>query len=160
MFNNSLWQSKSHARQPLYIFIGVMLVAFICIPFFLHFFGMGAAAAIAMVVALIMLVLVIVLGRKFRWNNNKLEFAITESGIYFTAANNNSYFNDSISNIAGYTFYPDGEFTTVIIKLKRPSNAGVFGNLKEIKMVRIENFDKLQDVFEALNVPLLLNENK
>ena len=157
MFNNSLWKSKSHAWQPLYIILGAMLVSFIGIPFCIHFLGLGIVFAIDVVIALALIITVIAVGRRFKWNNNKLEFAIAESGIYFasTANNNNSYFNDPISNIAGYIFYPDGKFTTVILKLKKPSNAGVFGNIKEIKMIKIENFDKLQDVLETFEIHLL-----
>lgn len=157
MFNNALWESKSHAKQPLWFVMGAMLVAFIGIPFCIHFFGVGVIFAIDVVIALALLVAVMIMGRKCKWHNNKLVFAITERGIYFTVVqnNNDSYFNDPIYNIKGYTFYPDGEFTTVTLLLKQPSNAGVFGNLKEIKMIKIENFDKLQDVLEAFNIPLL-----
>ena len=139
-----------------------MIVLFIAIPFIIHFFGVGIIFGIDVVLALTLLVVVIIIGRKFKWHNTKLLFAVLPDGIYFTTVNagNGSYFSESFNNIKGYSFVRDGDFTTVTVYFNRPAYAGIFGNINFIRMIKIENFDKLQEVLTANQIPVIEEKAK
>lgn len=161
MFDFALWKSRTHAKQPLWFILGPMLAFLIAIPFIIEFLGLGVVFAIDLILVLALLFAVIITGRKFKWHNTKLLFAIMPDGIYFTTvnANNGSYFCESFNNIKGYSFAPDGNYYTVKVYFKQKSNAGIFGNINFIKMIKIENFDKLQEVLASFSIPVI-EENK
>lgn len=161
MFEYALWRSRTHAKQPLWFIMGPMIVLFVAIPFIIEFLGLGVVFAIDVILSLILLFVVIIVGRKFKWYNTKLLFAVLPDGVYFTMANatNGSYFSESFNNIEGYSFTKDGDFVTVKIYFKQPSYAGVFGKIKFIKMIKIENFDKLQEILTEKEIPVI-EENK
>lgn len=77
--------------------------------------------------------------------------------VYFTLVNsqNGSYFEETFENIRGYSFVQDGNYHTVTLYFKHASNAGVFGNIKFIKMIRIENFKELQELLNASYIPVV-----
>ena len=85
-----------------------------------------------------------------------------DSGIYFTQTNAKtpSYFQEDISNITGYSYAEDGIFHTVTVYFNMPAYAGVFGKIKFVKMVRIENFDGLQKVLESFSIPVVQGPDK
>ena len=161
MFEYALWRSRTHTKQPLWFILGPMLVLFVAIPFIIEFLGVGVVFAIDVVLSLILLFVVIFIGRKFKWHNTKLLFAVLPDGVYFTTTNSNngSYFSESFNNIEGYSYIPDGNFVTVKIYFKQPSYAGIFGKIKFINMIKIENFDKLQEILTEKEIPII-QENK
>ena len=157
MFESALWKSQSHASQPLWYILGPMIVFMIAIPFCIYFFGVGVIFGIVVAIALGLLTTVICIGRKFKWNNKKLLFAVMQGCIYFTLVNsqNGSYFAESLENVRGYSAVQDGNYHTVTIYFKNASNAGVFGNIKSVKMIKIENFERLQEVLNASYIPVV-----
>ncbi|MDE6200749.1 MAG: hypothetical protein K2M47_02550 [Clostridiales bacterium] len=160
MFENALWQSRPHTNQPLWYLMGPMIVFLVAIPFVIHFFGVGVVFGIDVVIALGLLFAVCIVGRKFKWHNNKLLFAVMSNGVYFTVTNNNqnnSYFQEDFSNVKGYSCVQEGGHNTVTIFFKQPANAGVFGNITFMKMIKIENFDKLQEVLNSFSIPVIEN---
>lgn len=161
MFENALWQSRPHTNQPLWYIMGPMIVFLVAIPFVIHFFGVGVVFGIDVVLALGFLFAVCIFGRRFKWHNTKLLFAVMENGVYFTVTNNSqsSYFQEDFSNIKGYTCVQEGGYNTVTILFKQPANAGVFGNIKFMKMIKIENYDKLQEVLTSHSIPLIENND-
>ena len=161
MFEFALWRSRTHTKQPLWFIMGPMIVFLVAIPFIIHFLGLGIVLAIDVILALILLFVVIIIGRKFKWHSPKLLFAVMPDGVYFTTINatNGSYFSESFNNIKGYSFAADGNFVTVKIYFNQPAYAGVFGTIRFIKMIKIENFDKLQEILTAHQIPVI-EENK
>ena len=157
MFENALWKSQSHAKQPLWFLLVPMIVFMIAVPFCIYFFGIGLIFGIDVAIAVGLLIAVLCVGRKFRWNNKKLLFAVMQGCIYFTLMNsqNGSYFAESFENVRGYSFVQDGDYHTVTIYFKNASNAGVFGNINCVKMIKIENFEKLQEVLNAAYIPVI-----
>lgn len=157
MFENAIWKSRSHAKQPLWFLMGPMLVFLVAIPFMIHFFGVGLIFGIDVALTIVLLIVICAIGRKFKWNNGKLLFAAAPAMIFFTnvTASNGSYFSERFENVKGYSSKPDGNFVTVTVYFKQPTNAGVFGNLSSMKMIKIENFEKLQAIFQAAGLPLV-----
>lgn len=160
MFENALWQSRPHTNQPLWYIMGPMIVFLVAIPFTIHFFGVGVVFGIDVALALGLLLVVCIVGRRFRWHNKKLLFAVMSDGVYFTVTNNSnnvSYFQEDFENIKGYSCVQEGGHTTVTIFFNHSANAGVFGNIQFIKMIKIENFDRLQEVLDSFSVPVIEN---
>lgn len=157
MFEYALWRSVTHAKQPLWFIMAPMIVLFVAIPFIIHFLGIGIVFAIDVILALVLVIVVIIIGRKFKWHNPKLLFAVLPDGVYFTTTNaaNGSYFYEGFNNIEGYSYVKDGNFVTVKIYFKQQAYAGVFGNIKSINMIKIDNFDKLQEVLTANQIPVI-----
>ena len=162
MFEYALWRSRTHTKQPLWFIMGPMIVLFVAIPFIIHFLGIGIVFAIDVILALALVIAVIIVGRKFNWHNTKLLFAVLPDGVYFTTVNaaNGSYFCESFNNIEGYSFAKDGDFVTVKIYFKQPAYAGVFGNIKSINMIKIENFERLQEALTANQIPVIEEKKK
>ncbi len=160
MFHDALWESRSHAKNIVLYLMFIPLVTLISIPFLIHFFGFGLLVAIVGIVTVAAFVVLIIIGRKYRWHNNKLVFAFTEQGIFFGMEKNNSYFHETYSHIAGYGAIPDGEFATVTIYFTEQTNAGTFGNITSLQMVRIAHFDTLKTVLDAHNIAQTQPESK
>lgn len=167
IFGGALWESRSHGKNKAVLALLIlMLVAFIGIPFSIHFFGVGVVFGVDVIVALALLVAVIIVGRIQKWQNPRNVFALCADGLYFTqAAKNqtqiNSYFYNEYENISGYDFVtdPDG-LTTATIYFKTPSSAGILGRLKSITLVRVENFAAAKQILEDHGVPQLQRENR
>lgn len=163
MFENALWQSKCNAKtNPAVVLFWLTLVFLLAIFFIIHFFGFGIFFGIDLALIVGCLVVGCIIARKLRWYNNKLWFAIMDSGIYFTQikAQTPSYFQEDISNITGYSYVADGNYHTVTVYFNMPAYAGVFGKIRFIKMVRIEDFDKLQKALQSYSIPVVQNAEK
>ena len=67
---------------------------------------------------------------------------------------NNSYFHETFDNVSGYAYRNEtSNLTSVIVYFKKPAEAGAMGRRKEIRMIKIENFDDLKKVLENNNIP-------
>lgn len=81
-------------------------------------------------------------------------FAASNQGIMFSQKLNNSYFHETFDNVSGYAYRNEtSNLTSVIVYFKKPAEAGAMGRLKEIRMIKIENFDDLKKVLENNNIP-------
>lgn len=154
MFNGAIWESGCHANaKGLLCMSFAPLVTLILIPFSIHFFGFGALAIALCVVTVLLLAAIMIFGRKAKWINPKLIFALSDEGVLFTSKdNNNSFFNESYANMQGYSFKDEGEFTTIVIYFKIPANAGAYGNLKSLSMVKVENGELAKKTLEEHGV--------
>lgn len=81
------------------------------------------------------------------WSSPKLIFAVRDDGLYYTSqSGDGSYFSAEYANILYFTAKKSGIFHTVTVYFKSPENAGVRGDLKYLKMIKIERFDELKDI--------------
>lgn len=163
MFKDALWESHCYGSNKLInILMFIPLIIILAVPFTIHFFGFGVIAIILLIIFVVTITIFLLIARKRKWVNPKLIFAFTEVGIFFTSMQNpSSYFSDEYSNMSGYDYVKEeNNLTTVTIFFIVPSNAGVFGNLKSLKMVKIQNFDKLKAVLESKNIPRTIKDTK
>ena len=157
MFFKSLWESKSHSLP--FTSLCAVPIVFAVVLFFV-FISLNltlVGGIVAGVIILATIVPLIVWGKELRWYNPKHIFAFNDEGILFTSTDTqNSYFSDTYENIEGYNFTPSKKgYTTVVVYLKEPSSAGMYGKIKYIKMVNIENFETVQKIFEDHNIPVV-----
>lgn len=152
-FNGALWEYKSNAKNVSLYFTIPMVVSLIAV-FFTLASSVKLFAVIPGVIFVALLAATLACGRKFRWNNPTLIFALTDDGIYFTSKNNtNSYFQESYSNISGYSYIEHGnDYVTVTVYFKTAANAGIFGNITYLKMVNVRDLETLKSVFSSHGV--------
>ena len=155
-FNGIEWQSNSHGKQGrdfwLRFFVVLMMV-FLSIGF-----AMWSKKPWGLCPLIISTFLIVIYAgfysKKACWYNSKMIFAASNQGIMFSQKLNNSYFHETFDNVSGYAYRSEtNNLTSVIVYFKKPAEAGAMGRLKEIRMIKIENFDDLKKVLENNNIP-------
>ncbi|MDR3293248.1 MAG: hypothetical protein LBT20_03995 [Clostridiales bacterium] len=157
LWDRANWKGQAHGKSP------KILGLFMLLPIIALILGMcfsGGKEEILLgcgVGIIIYAVIIIVVMRKIQWNNSILIFAADNEGIYFTNADSKraTWFQDSYSNIAGYQYTKNDDATgTFVILLKTRSNAGkVYGNLKKLKMIKVDHPDGLKQILDQKRIP-------
>ena len=157
-FDGVLWRSKCHASKLPTVLSFIPLITMLGIFFAMSVWGFGAVVITLIVLTVVGIVAIIVYGRTHRWHNSQLIFIMTEDGVIFTMKNNNSYFSCEYENIADYSFVKhDDRYASVTFNFRHLENAGSFGNLSSLTMVRIENFELVQEILESKEIPCVQN---
>lgn len=161
MFEGASWQSKSNGHIRVILTLGclVLLVPSLVLLIVSASNENESLMLIALILTSAVIVAsaaILIMGRftDLKWAVANLEFAAAENGLYFTSyAHNGSYFHAEWDEIASYSYITakDG-LTTVTVNFTAPLDAGSYGKLKRLKMVKIADFDKLQK--------LLIDNNK
>lgn len=162
MFENSLWRSKSHSFQLVYVFVAPV-IAFLLVAFIMAYFHLGKIGFIIAGVGIAgVIVAMIVLSKEIKWHNPKLIFAFDGVGVLFSSTDTTaSYFYDEYDNIEGYDYKElKNGLANVTVYLKTVSDAGMFGKVKEIKMIKIENYAAVLDILNERGVPRIQNHVK
>ncbi|MDE6029123.1 MAG: hypothetical protein K2F90_02235 [Clostridiales bacterium] len=93
------------------------------------------------------LVVLLLFYKDSKWLSDKLIFALDDDGLYFTSqSGDGSYFSAEYGNISCFTAKKSGQYHTVTVYFKLPENAGIRGDLKSLKMIKIERFDDLKEI--------------
>ena len=146
MFNNALWESRVHtSKRILNILCGIELLFIVATVISVMYDGLYAL--IPGGVMLVGLVVLLFFYKDSKWLSDKLIFALCDDGLYFTSqSGEGSYFWAEYGNISGFTAKTSGKYHTVTVYFKLPENAGIRGDLKSLKMIKIERFDDLKEI--------------
>ncbi|MDR1940152.1 MAG: hypothetical protein LBQ40_05080 [Clostridiales bacterium] len=164
IWGRAVWTGQpqvSGIKLVVILFLG-MLVPIFGIVFLLQAENKMGGFFYVIIIALgVLFFLTPVVVRKLKWENKSLIFALTNDEIYFSSerdakdANGSvSWFCDDLSNISGYEVKPCGDGTaTVTLFFKTPSNAGMYGNLKKLSLVKVSNAGGLQSALGRSGIP-------
>lgn len=158
-----LWQGKSSGiKSPLILMVDLLFLLGSILGTIIGGSRKDASetlliiATICIIAAIFISVSSIIIIRRtdLKWDVSSLIFTATENGIYFTGKGNQaSFFYAEWSEITGYkiTSGRNGK-SNVIVNFDAPSDAGVMGKIKYMKMVGIAGADELCEIFRQYGI--------
>lgn len=161
-FNNFTgieWQSKSHGKPggKYWLIVSIflfLLIAATCLTMWACKTSGYWPFIVYLVFVFILASYLLIYSKTSRWYNSVMIFAVSKQEVMFSRKLNNTYFSETFDNVSGYACRDEGNnLTSVIICFKTPAPAGTMGKLKEMRMIKIENFDKLREILENNNIP-------
>jgi len=167
--NGPTWQSKNNGKKKLIALL--ICLAAIVASMILVFVGSKAENQAVMIICLILAivsigstiaVLIISQVTSLKWDISNLLFYTMEDGFYFTSVvNQDSYFQADWNEITGFSAVETGNDTaTVTIYFDGIAYAGSFGKIKSLKMVKINEYSKLKEVFISQGIKETQADNK
>ncbi len=146
MFNNALWESRVHtSKRMLNILCGIEILCIVATVISIMYAELYALIPGGVMLA--GLVVLLLFYKDSKWLSDKLIFALDDDGLYFTSqSGDGSYFSAEYGNISCFTAKKSGQYHTVTVYFKLPENAGIRGDLKSLKMIKIERFDDLKEI--------------